>query len=170
MESSPEISPVHDDPRVSLLRLTPILADTGRLVPGTVAASLVHAGRHRLVAIETDSGDWTLPDLAIAVFIEAEWEQLNKQLELVVELVDGQNRPAYFRSPPDSGGEVARIQTQVTVGPVPGAPPGMPAKLTRLWNFPAGSLWIPSPERRYVWQCSIGYDFGYFGFWVAAPS
>ena len=170
MEDAPEISPVHDEPRVSLVRLTPILADTGRPVPETVAATLVNAGRHRLVARKTDSGHWTLPDLVLAVFIEAEWEQLNKQLELIMELVDGQNRPAYLRSGPDNGGEVARIRSWVTVGPVPGAPDGMPGRLTHLWEFRAGSLWIPAPGRRYVWQCSIGEDRGRFGFWVAAPS
>ena len=67
---------------------------------------------------------------------------------------------------PDGGAPEVRIESQVIVAPVPGAPNGTPGLATVFLDLPAGSLWIPAPRRRYVWHISIEDVNEEIGFWV----
>jgi len=95
-----------------------------------------------------------IPDQALSIFIESPWDQLNRLHSLVVELVDDEGQPTHFMPGPDGGAPVVRIESQVIVAPVPGAPNGTPGLTTVFVDLPAGSLWIPAPRRRYVWRIS----------------
>lgn len=150
------------------MKLWPVLADVGRTIPGQSSVNLLNAGWTATTAVALPGGGWTVPAQALSVFIEAPWDQLNRLHDLVVELVDDEGQAAYFMPGPD-GGAVARIQHQVVVAPVPGAPNGTPGLATVFIDVPAGNLWIPAPRRRYVWRISLEETAEEIGFWVQQP-
>lgn len=151
------------------MKLWPVLADTGRSTPGQAALNLLNAGWTATVAVPLPSGGWTVPDQALAIFIEAPWDQLNKLHNLVIELVDDDSQPTHFMPGPDGGAPAVRIEHQVIVAPVPGAPSGTPGLATVFLDLPAGSLWIPGPRRRYIWRISTTDASEEIGFWVQQP-
>ena len=151
------------------MKLWPVLADTGRATLGTSAVNLLNAGWTATTALPLPGGGWTIPDQALSIFIEVPWDQLNKLHNLVLELVDDEGHPAHFMPGPDAGAPVVRIESQVIVPPVPGAPNGTPGLSTVFMDLPAGSLWIPAPRRRYVWRIAIEGISEEIGFWVQQP-
>ena len=128
--------------------------------------SLLNAGWTATTAIPLPGGGWTIPQQALTVFVESPWDQLNRLHQLVLELVDDEGHPVYFPPGPGAGGAVVRVENQVVVAPVPGAPNGTPGLATVFLDLPVGSLWIPAPRRRYVWRISIGDVNEEIGFWV----
>lgn len=151
------------------MKLWPVLSDTGRVIPGSSAVNLLNAGWTATTAVPLPTGGWSVPDQALTVFIEAPWDQLNRLHTLVLELVDDGEEPVHFQPGPDAGGLPVRIQHQFIVTPVPGAPNGTPGLATLFINLPAGSLWIPSPRRRYIWRISVEGASEEIGFWVQTP-
>jgi len=150
------------------VKLRPVLADTGRAMPGT-SVNLLNAGWTATTAVALPAGGWTIPEQALTIFIESPWDQLNKLHNLVIELVDDEGDPAYFMPGPAEGAPVVRIESQVVVAPVPGAPNGTPGLATVFLDLPAGSMWIPAPRRRYVWRISAEGISEEIGFWVQQP-
>jgi hypothetical protein len=109
---------------------------------------------------------WTVPQQALAVFIEASWDELNRPYQLTAELADDEGRPAYFLPGPDRGGPVARFEHPVMVPPVPTAPKGTPGLTSAIFDMPLGTLWIAGPRRRCVWTVTLGDTVDEIGFWV----
>ena len=131
--------------------------------------NLLNAGWTATTALPLPDWGWTVPDQALTVFVEAPWDQLNRLHTLVIELVDDEGHPANFMPGPDADGPVLRIENQVVVAPVPGAPNGTPGLTTVFLDLPAGTLWIRAPRRRYIWRISIEDVSEEIGFWVQAP-
>jgi hypothetical protein len=130
---------------------------------------LLNAGWTATMALPLPIGGWTLPDQALTVFVDAPWDQLNKLHMLVIELIDDEGKPAYFTPGPSNDGPEARIQHQVVVPPVPGAPNGTPGTTTVFLDMPMGTLWIAGPGHRYIWRITTGDVSEEIGFWVQAP-
>jgi hypothetical protein len=141
------------------------------MMPGSSSVNLLNAGWTVTTATPLPGGvdGWTVPQQALAIFIEAPWGQLNKLHVLTIALVDDEGRPAYFMPGHARGGPEVRIRQSVVVAPTPGAPNGTPGLATVLLDLPAGTLWIPAPRRRYVWQLSVEDASEEIGFWVQVP-
>ncbi len=119
------------------------------------------------MALPLEDGGYTLPGQALAVFVEAPWDQLNRPHRLVFELVDDEGRIAEIGGP--DGLKPARIEQEISIAPVAGAPNGIPGMASFLLDFPLGTFRIASPRRRYSWRVTIGEHVGGTGFWVQAP-
>ena len=119
------------------------------------------------MALSLTDGGYTLPGQALAVFVEAPWDQLNRPHLLVFELVDDEGNLAELAGP--EGANPARIEQEISISPVAGAPNGIPGLATFLLDFPLGSLRISSARKRYSWRVTIGEHIGGTGFWVQAP-
>lgn len=65
-----------------------ILADTGRQVPGERTLNLLNAGWTTTHALPLPDGAFTLPHQAVAVFVQASWNDLNRPHPVVIELLD----------------------------------------------------------------------------------
>jgi hypothetical protein len=136
---------------------------------GSSAVNLLNAGWTATVAIPLPDGGWTLPTQALSVFIEAPWDQLNRLHKFEARLVDDEEHPAHFVPGPERGAPEARIQQQVVVPPVPGAPNGTPGLTCVFLDVPLGSLWLPAPRHRYIWKITVGGAEEEIGFWAQAP-
>lgn len=144
-----------------------VLADVGRPIPPGSAVNLLNAGWTFTTAMPVDDGTFTLPEQALAVFVEADWDELNRPHPLSIELVDDEGTVASLHR---SNGEVGdmRIEQDIIIPPVPQAPNGVPGLATVLLNISAGALRIPEPRRRYIWRMRVGSVTSELGFWVAA--
>ena len=151
------------------MKVRPVLADTGRPVGTT--ASLLGAGWSFTTAIPLPEppGGWTLPQQALALFIEAPWDQLNRPIQLSLVLVDQDEKPVYIASPTEPKHELT-FQQVISVPPVAGAPNGTPGQSALVLDISAGTIWIPAPHQRLVWRISLGDVKEEIGFWVAAPA
>jgi hypothetical protein len=152
------------------MKIRLVLADTGRVVGA--AASLLNAGWTATTAIVVPGGGWTLPGQALAAFLEAPWDQLNKPHLLKLELVDDEGKVVQLAAQEGVDRE-ALITYPVIVQPVPGAPNGTPGYATVLVDLTAGTLRIPAPRHRYIWRAVIEDDpegTDEIGFWVNAPA
>jgi len=151
------------------VKIRPVLADTGRLTPASSTVNLLNAGWTATTAVPLPGGGWTVPAQALAVFIEAPWDQLNKLHTMVVDLISDDGKPVYFMPGPTAGAPEVRIQHRVVVAPVPGAPSGTPGLACVFLDLPAGNLWIPGPGHRFIWKIAIGDVTEEIGFWVQNP-
>jgi len=149
------------------MKLHAVLSDTGR--PIGSAVNLLNAGWTATTAIPLRGGGWTVPQQALTVFVEAPWDQLNTPHTLVIDLADTEGIPVHFAPGPDHGGLPVRIERQLVVPPVPGAPDGTPGATTVLVDLPPGTLWL-TPRRRYIWRIAAESVTQQIGFWVQAPS
>lgn len=143
-----------------------ILADTGRGAPGTGGLNLLNAGWTSTTAMPLPDGSFTIPGQAVAIFVEVPWDQINREFDVVVELLDDEGHVADLAGP--NGPEPARAEHSIGVPPVVGAPNGTPGRIAWLWDLPAGSLRV-APRCSYIWRVKIGDDAGQAGFWVEAP-
>jgi hypothetical protein len=146
-----------------------VLADTGRLLGSAV--SLLNAGWTATTAVALPAGGWTLPGQAVAVFLEASWDELNKPYTLKLELVDDEGKLVQFARP-DGVVQEVRIAYSVIMQPVPGAPNGTPGNASVLVDLVAGSLRISAPRHRYIWRAGVDEDDqakDEIGFWVNGP-
>lgn len=153
------------------MKIHPVLADTGRTYPPVGGIHLLNAGWTATVAIPTPGGDYTLPSQALAVFVEAEWQELNKPLTMAITLVDDEGSPARMQNP-DVENDLMPVQInqQFIVPPTPGAPNGCPGYASTVVDIPVGGLRIAAPRRRYIWRIELGGAQAEVGFWVnAAP-
>jgi hypothetical protein len=146
------------------VKIRPVLADTGRLVGSAV--NLLNAGWTFTTAVPWPQGGWTLPDQALALFIQASWEELNQPVPLRIELSDDNGAPAHFAPGPEHGGAIVVIEHSISVAPVPNAPSGTPGLANVLIDMPAGTLWVSSPSHRYIWRVTSNDVSEEIGFWV----
>ena len=150
------------------MKIRLVLADTGRLMGSAV--NLLNAGWTATTAVPVPDGGWTLPSQALAVFLEAPWDQLNKPYVLKLELVDDEGKAVQFATQEGVANEV-HITYPVVVQPVPGAPSGTPGLASVLIDLSGGSLRIPAPRHRYIWRAVIEGEEQHadeIGFWVNA--
>lgn len=149
------------------MNISVILADVARPNGvGALSLNLLNAGWTVTTAVPSPDGGYTLPGQAVAVFIEATWDQLNRPHQMLLELVDDEGQHALLPGP---GTQPARIEHEITVPPVPGAPNGTPGMVTFMIEAASEAFRIPAPRRRYLWRASIGDATGEVGFWVHAP-
>jgi hypothetical protein len=85
---------------------------------------------------------------------------------MVIELIDDEGNVAELDDP--AGPKPARIEQEITIAPVPGAPNGIPGQGAFLIDLPIGTIRILAPRRRYSWRVQVGGDVGGTGFWVNA--
>ena len=147
------------------MKATIVLADTGRPA-GPATLNLLNAGWSFTTAFPSeDGGGWVLPEQAVAVFIEVDWNQLNRALSMRLELVDDDDTAASI-----VGDQPAVILHELMVAPVPGAPNGTPGMAAFLASLPSGAVRVPAARRRYLWRLTIdGERVTETGFWVDQP-
>lgn len=149
------------------MKVQPLIADTGRPNGvGSTTVNLLNAGWTATMALPHPAGGYTLLNQALAVFVEADWDQLNRPHSLVVELHDEEGGIVELVDPDEGTLKPARIEQEITIPPVPMAPNGTPSHVFFLFDFPPGSLRIPAPRRRYIWRATVGQTSGETGFWV----
>lgn len=145
------------------MKVRPVLADTGR--PSDGGVNLLNAGWTTTTAMGDPDG-YSLPGQALAVFLVADWDELNKPQRLLLELVDDEGRPALLGG---SEGEPVRIDQEIVVGPVPNAPTGSPGMTQVMIDLPAGAIRITG--RGWMsWRVTVGSATEVVGFWVEAPA
>jgi hypothetical protein len=149
------------------VKIYPIIADAGR--PSGTTVNLLNAGWAFTTAIPLPDGGYTLPSQVLAVFVEAPWDQLNRPHKLVLELVNDEGKAVCMAAPPGKEGAPLRIEHEIVVAPVPGAPNGVPGVTTFMVDMPVGTIRIPTARHRYVWKVTIGDNAEVLGFWVNAP-
>ncbi|MFL5998607.1 MAG: hypothetical protein ACJ736_30675 [Streptomyces sp.] len=147
------------------MKIRAILADTGRTA-GT-AANLLNAGWTNTTAVPLPQGAFTLPQQALAIFVEAPWDQLNRPLKLIFELKDDDDKVVEIIGTDPV--LPARVEHSLIVAPVPNAPNGVPGLATVVADFGGGTFRIPSARKRYIWHVSVGDARDEVGFWVDAP-
>lgn len=157
------------------MKIRPVLADTGRpggvgIVPGITAGtviSLLNAGWTFTTGLPLPEGGFILPGQALAVFVEAPWDELNRPHSVSIELVDTDGKLAQLND--SSGIRSAQIKVELVVPSVPMAPNGTPGMANLLIDLPAGVLRVPTARQRYVWRVTVGEEKEEIGFWVNAP-
>ncbi|MEU1912773.1 hypothetical protein [Streptomyces massasporeus] len=147
------------------MKIRAILADTGRTAGN--AANLLNAGWTSTTAVPLPQGGFTLPQQALAIFVEAPWDQLNRPLKLILELRDDDDKVVEINEP--QAVVPARVEHSLIVAPVPNAPNGVPGTATVVADFGGGTFRILSPRKRYIWHVSVGDTQDEVGFWVDAP-
>lgn len=153
------------------MRISLVLADTGRPNIGSGTLNLLNAGWTFTTGIPVEPAGFAIPSQVLAIFVEAPWDQLNRPWPMILELVDDEAGRAQLVTGAEGAPLVdARIEQEITVAPVPGAPNGTPGTATYLAEFPAGALRVPAARRRYIWRVTVGADLAEVGFWVGAPT
>lgn len=110
---------------------------------------------------------WTLPAQALVVFIEAEWQELNRPHPVQIELLDEDSERVELR---DEGQlRPATITASITVPSTPGAPNGTPGRGHVLLDLGGGTLLIKRAPGRLIWRVTVGTDTAETGFWVNVP-
>lgn len=146
-----------------------VLADVARPNgPGASSLNMLNAGWVFTTATPTRDGAYTLQAQAVAIFVQASWDQLNRPHRMLLELFDDERHHAQL-SLATGDTQPARIEQEIGISPVPGAPNGTPGLGTFVVEIAAGTLHIPVPRRRYIWRATIGESVGEAGFWVNAP-
>lgn len=149
------------------MKILAVLADAAR-PGGNGNISLLNAGWTFTTAIPVPDEGYTLPSQSLVVFVEAPWDKLNRPLRMVIELVDDEGVPAELAVQPE-GRKPARIEQELNIASVPGAPNGTPGLAHVTVDLPAGTLRIREARHRYTWTIAIGDGQGDTGFWVNAP-
>jgi hypothetical protein len=107
----------------------------------------------------------------VAVFLEAEPDELDRSFSVVLRLVDENDNPAYLMPGPRVNSDSpipAQITQQVTIPPVVGTPDGTPGYLPLVLDLGTASLWIEAAARRYLWKIHIGDAVETVGLWATA--
>ncbi len=145
-----------------------VLADVAR--PGSAGnVSLLNAAWAFTTAapLPQPGEGWTLPAQALVVFIEAQWQELNKPHSVVIALQNEDSEPVEFR---DAGSlRPATITTSITVPSTPGAPNGTSGRGHVLVDLGGGTLLIRRAPGRFIWRVTVGSDKAEVGFWVNVP-
>lgn len=148
------------------MNISVILADVARPNgPAAGSLNLLNAGWTVTTGFPLAEGGYALPPQAVAAFIEATWDQLNRPHPVVLELVDDEGHHAELIT---DQAQAARIDHEITIPPVAGAPNGTPGLGTFVMELGPGAIRIPATRRRYVWRVSIAGSVGEVGFWVHA--
>lgn len=129
--------------------------------------NLLNAGWNLTFAEPSPDGGYILPSQAVAIFVEAPWDQLNRPHQMLIELLDDEGHHAQLAIDADQAQD-ARIEHEITLPPVGGAPNGTPGTGTFMIDLGPGAIRIPAPRRRYLWRVTIGDSVGEVGFWVHA--
>lgn len=129
------------------MKINVILADTGQNDP----AGKVHLlGAGWSVTAVQPTG--LTPDSAIAVFLEVPWDRCNRELVVVLALINEDGTPVELPMP--DGTQPIRFHHNIVVPSVPGAPNGSPGQATILVAIQGG---LPlAPGHWYRWQVEVG--------------
>ena len=128
------------------MKLDVVLADTGTQDP-LGKLNLLGAGWSQTVI----GPNGLTPDTAVAVFIEANWDECNRETEVVLELLNADLEPVVV--PLASGPEPLRVVQRVTIPTPQGAPNGSPGSFTLLARFQGG---LPlQPGSWYQWRATV---------------
>jgi len=103
----------------------------------------------------------------LVVFVEAEWQELNKPHDVVIELLDQDSEHVQFRN--ESQLKQARIAMPLTVPSIPGAPNGTPGRAHLLVELGTGSVQMKHAPGRLIWRVTVGANAAETGFWVHVP-
>jgi hypothetical protein len=148
------------------MRVTLILADTGRQTPSGI--SLLQVGWKATFAIPRGDGSFTLPEQAVVVYIEAEFGEVNRVYDTHLRLVSSSDEEIqHFNQP--QGIVNAEVRSQVLIPQVLGATAGSDSCATLLFPFPAGTIRVGGGPTAYKWICRVGSDEGHTEFWVNSP-
>jgi hypothetical protein len=138
------------------MKLSVLLADKGTQNPQAGTLNLLNAGwvqtqlRPAPPMMPGLPGGLITPPHAIAVFFEVEYNQCNRPIELVLELLNEDGRPVEIPGP--AGPQQLRITQQVTI-PSPGgvslATPGNGNAMVEI--FPG----LPLAPGTYRWQATL---------------
>ena len=91
-------------------------------------------------------------DIAVAVTIEVPWDQCNRELDFVLELIDDDGKA--FEVPVGDERKPVRLSQKLVVATTPGAPNGTPGSATVLVQLQGG---LPlTPGRSYRWRAVLG--------------
>jgi hypothetical protein len=92
------------------------------------------------------------PDQAVALFIEASWDECNKPFHFALELrtADGD----LVMVPAINGQQALRVEQQLTVPSISGAPNGTPGRISMLIEIQGGGLPLV-PGQTYRWIVHI---------------
>lgn len=93
------------------------------------------------------------PSQAVVVLIEVPWDQCNKPLSLVLELVTEDGQPVPIPTDESGSTEPLRFESQVLAVPPPGAPNGSPGKTSLIANL-AGGLPL-NAGHWYTWRATL---------------
>lgn len=97
------------------------------------------------------------PDMALAVIIEVPWDQANREIHVLAELINEDGQPVELPVSPDKQ-EPLRIEHRPVATPPVGAPNGSPAQLGILVNLHGG---LPlQPGAWYAWRVSVNGEQG----------
>jgi hypothetical protein len=116
-----------------------------------VTMMLADAADHVQGKLYILGGGWSLtgPEpapWALAIKIEVPWNEANRQHEVILRLVDADDRPVLVE------GQPLEIRGQIEVGRPPGLPAGTPLDAMMALNMPPLPL---QPGTRFVWRLSI---------------
>jgi hypothetical protein len=112
-----------------------------------------------------------MPEQALVVFLELEFDELNQEHHILFELDDEDGNPAYLTPGPNAGGSPARFEQDIDVAPLPvELASGMAPSAAFALSLGQYALWVPHAGRRYVWSVRIGQSQDQLGFWVTQPS
>jgi hypothetical protein len=125
-----------------------LLADKGTNNPPQGTLNLLNAGW----SVTTVHPGHPTPDQAVAVFVEAEWNECNKPHDFVLELVDAEGNLVMV--PAINGQQALRLEQQLTVPSISGAPNGTPGRVSMLIELQGGGLPLVVGQR-YCWIVHI---------------
>ncbi|HEX4082405.1 MAG TPA: hypothetical protein VHX40_05515 [Acidimicrobiales bacterium] len=148
------------------MKLSLVVADAGR--PGSSGnISLLNAGWTFTTATPVDPPDqgWLLPAQAVCVFLASDWDELNRTHKLVVELMNEDGEIAQLSQGPGNF-EDARIEHDMAIPSIAGAPNGTPGRASFLVDIPGGGIRVPRAPGWYKWRATIGSTTAEVGFWV----
>jgi hypothetical protein len=98
---------------------------------------------------------------AIAMIVDVEWEETNKQHQFVIELVDADGKPVLLPGPSGDSGAL-RISGSFEAGRPPGARPGAVTSVPLAVNF------APLPlerDKQFQWRATIDDDINLTATW-----
>lgn len=153
------------------MRLHAVHAETGR--PSQSGASLLNVGFGAIQAqnLPEPARGWTLPQHAVALFVEAETrEELNRPIDVALTLAEAGGRAAYFMPGPNADTNCSELLLthQVVVSPIVTSPPSEFGTATVVIDLGAGTVWIERADCLYEWDVAVGNVHDRIRFWVAS--
>jgi hypothetical protein len=145
------------------VKVSVVLADRGTPNQATGTLNLLNAGWSVTVLQAAPPGSPQAGLLltaahVVAVFFELEPRHLNRQIELVLELLTEDSRPVELPGP--AGPQAMRIQTIINVPSPAGLPPATPGTgNTMLEMFPG----LPVGIGAYIWRATLAGDAEHAG-------
>jgi hypothetical protein len=146
-------------------------AETGR--PSQSGASLLNAGFGAIQAqtLPEPAGGWSLPQHAVALFIEAETrEELNRPVSVALTLAEVGGKKAYFMPGPNADPDCSELLLthEVVIPPIVADHPGQFGTAVAVIDLGAATVWIEHADSLYEWVVTVGDVQDRIRFWVAS--